>query len=335
MDGNGTVVRDVDAASWASNPFVAAATERFSLVTRGTYFRPLSLPITADRAICLERHRIYSVGKHAGLSTSKALARALEAPGPEIMSGGIVFNGGATHWHFLVDGLGNLRGLAGLGPRRLYVDSEVSDDQIEFLLAFARAAGCDEVRAVVRLSGALFRFTDCVFPCRSEITEAVDWVRSVLGVGARHAPGGASRIFVARNRANSRRLLNQDEIGALLKERFGFETIDPSSMSLQEQRIAFRGAQVIAGPHGAGLANAIFAARPRLLVELYHSTRQQFYGALAEVLGAGYLAVPGESAVETAGARRPDNADYRADAEAVAAALAAALARPAGPHSAG
>ncbi|MGZ5034608.1 MAG: glycosyltransferase family 61 protein [Usitatibacter sp.] len=327
MDGNATVVRDIDGASWASNPFVAAATGRYSLITSGTYFRPLALPITADRAICLERHRIYSLGKHAGLSTSKALAGALEAPAPDPMHDGIVFTGGATHWHYLVDGLGNFRGLAGLGPRRLYVDREVSNDQIEFLLAFARAAGCDGIRAVVRLTAAVYRFTECIFPCRSEITEAVGWVRSVLGVDAPRVPGGARRIFVVRKGTNLRRLVNEDEIGALLKDRFGFETVDPSSMGLQEQRMAFHSAQVIAGPHGAGLANALFAARPRLLVELYHSTQQQFYGSLAQVLGAEYLAVPGESVADTTGARRPDNADYRVDAEAVAAAVAPSVER--------
>lgn len=325
MEWTGTAVTDIGGAAWAANPFVAAARPSYSLVTRGTYFRILKLPITADRAICLERHRMYSVGKYAGLSSSRALADALDVPWPAPMRDGIVFAGAATHWHFLIDGLGTLRGLAGLGPRTVYVDRNFSDGQIEFLLAFARAAGCDEFRAVVRLGGEFFRFDDCVFPCRSEIAEAVDWVRSVLGVARPRPTPGPARLFVVRNRAEVRRLVNQERIGALLKERFGFETVDPAAMSLEEQRIAFGSARVIVGPHGAGLANAIFAARPVLLAELYHSTQQQFYGALAAVLGAAYLPVQGESVAQEALARRPDNADYRVDAQALVAALAPAL----------
>jgi Glycosyltransferase 61 len=324
MEWTGTAVTDVDGASWGSNPFVSAAPARYSAVRRGTYCRTLKLPVTADRTICLERHRMYSAAKYAGLASSKRLADALGAEWPAPLADGIVFTGAATHWHYVVDGLGNFRGLERLGPRTVYVDRDVSDDQIRFLLAFARAAGCDEVRAVVRLAGEFFRFSDCVFPCRGEIDSAVAWVRSVLGVERPHMAQGPQRLFVARNHAAVRHLVNQDEIGELLRQRFGFATVDPSVMSLESQRFAFRDARVIVGPHGAGLVNAMFAARPRLLVELYHSTQQQFYGALAHALGADYLPVRGESTGEAGGefARRPDNADFRIDCDALTAALA-------------
>lgn len=330
MEGNGVTARDIDGAAWAANPFVARATERLSLVTRGTYLRILKLPITADRAICLQRHRLYAPDKYAGVAESREFATALDQPWPELLRGGIVFNGASTHWHFLIDGLGSLRGLSRLGARTLYVDAGVTDDQVAFLVAFARAAGIDDCPAVVRLAGELFRFVDCVFPCRSEITEAVSWVRSVLRVEHSVPVGGPARIFVARGTSGVRRLVNEEEVRALLERDFGFQTVDPHSLTLEGQRDAFGSARVIVGPHGAGLANAIFARAPVAIVELYHSTLQHFFGALSEVLGARYLAVRGEAlAAPSADARqrRPDNADYRVDPEALAAKLASVAQR--------
>lgn len=323
MEGNGVTARDIDSAAWAANPFVARATERLSLVTRGTYLRILKLPITADRAICLDRHLLYSREKYTGVEGS-AFAAALDQPGPELLRGGIVFNGSATHWHYLVDGLGTLRGLSGLGPRTIYVDAAVSGDQIEFLVAFARAAGLDECPAVVRLTGEIFRFADCVFPCRSGITDAVSWVRTVLRVSDPPLEGGAERIFVARGASGVRRLVNEDEVRALLERRYGFETVDPAMLTLEQQRQAFRSARVIVGPHGSGLANAMFAHAPAAIVELYHSTLQRFFGTLSKILGARYVTVRGDAVAPAGdgGQRRPDNADFRVDPEAVVAALA-------------
>lgn len=323
------MVRDIDSAAWAANPCVARATERLSLVTRGTYLRILKLPITADRATCLDRHLLYSREKYTGVDGS-AFAATLDQPWPELLRGGIVFNGSATHWHYLVDGLGTLRGLSGLGSRTIYVDTAVTGDQIEFLVAFARAAGLDDCPAVVRLTGDIFRFGDCVFPCRSDITDSVSWVRSVLRVSDPPLAAGPLRIFVARGSGGVRTLVNEDEVRALLENRYGFETIEPALLTLEQQRQSFRSARVIVGPHGSGLANAMFAHAPAAIVELYHSTLQPFFGTLSELLGARYVTVRGNAAApaDDSSQRRPDNADFRVDPEAVVAALAR-LAQPA------
>jgi capsular polysaccharide biosynthesis protein len=41
-------------------------------------------------------------------------------------------------------------------------------------------------------------------------------------------------------------------------ERHGFEIITPGDMSVEEQIAAFRNAEIIVGPHGAGLANLVY-----------------------------------------------------------------------------
>jgi hypothetical protein len=318
-------IHDVDAATWARSRFVAAAAQRYSILAAGTYDRVLKLPIGREGEICLARHRIYGESKYSRLAASPVHAAALVHPSLGAIQNAIVFNGAASHWHYLLDGIASLRGLAGLGPRALYVDQDLSDEQIRFLLACAREAGCDEFRAVVRVGGPFFHVEDCVFACRSELSDNAAYLRELWRLDAAPLADAPRRLFVLRTGTDVRRLENQDEIAAALAQRLGFVAVDPAAHPLEAQRRMFQGAEILVGAHGAGLANALFAHRPKLLVELYHATQQPFYSALAEALDARHLGLRGESVVDTAGARRPDNAPYRIDAASVVAALEAAL----------
>ena len=76
------------------------------------------------------------------------------------------------------------------------------------------------------------------------------------------------RVFVSRADARKRRLLNEDEVFARL-ERFGFERVMPGRLPLADQVALFSGAQIIAGPHGAGLTNLIFMPEGGAVVEVF------------------------------------------------------------------
>jgi capsular polysaccharide biosynthesis protein len=77
---------------------------------------------------------------------------------------------------------------------------------------------------------------------------------------------------------------------AVLQER-GFESHVLEDYSFGRQMKLFMEADVIAGPHGAGLANMLFAENP-LVVELFPETvlKPQFY-FLASILGFEYEAI--------------------------------------------
>jgi capsular polysaccharide biosynthesis protein len=66
------------------------------------------------------------------------------------------------------------------------------------------------------------------------------------------------RLYVSRANARFRRVLNENELLPILAEA-EFEVVRNEEMSVAEQQKLFRGARVIAGPHGAGLTNAVYA----------------------------------------------------------------------------
>jgi hypothetical protein len=238
----------------------------------------------------------------------------------------VFFAGFATYWHFLVDGLGLLRPVTD-APRNLYVDDAISDAQLEFVRQFAHAAGFPEFKGVARLRASAYEVRNGAFFCRARMSQRIAWIRSTLRIDASApVPTSERRLFVLRNNAATRRLLNQDRVAALVQRRFGFEPIDPSMLTPWQQAMAFRGASVVMGPHGAGLANLMFAVRPAMLVELFHSVERLFFHSLCHTLDAFHLAIAGRPAGLEAS--RTDDTDYVVDEEAVTRALEHHLAQP-------
>jgi capsular polysaccharide biosynthesis protein len=78
------------------------------------------------------------------------------------------------------------------------------------------------------------------------------------------------RIYIGRKDARWRRLLNEAEIVEVLR-RFGFETVDPGAMSLDEQIELGASAQIIVGAFGAGLNLLLFAREGTPVVELKYN----------------------------------------------------------------
>ncbi|MDO7834660.1 glycosyltransferase 61 family protein [Sphingobium sp. HBC34] len=74
-------------------------------------------------------------------------------------------------------------------------------------------------------------------------------------------------VYVSRTDAHRRPLRNEIALQAALAER-GFAICVLSQMPLWEQAALFHGAELIVGPHGAGLANMVFARPGTHVVEL-------------------------------------------------------------------
>ena len=76
-------------------------------------------------------------------------------------------------------------------------------------------------------------------------------------------------VYVTRGpSANNRSIVNEPEVAELLAAR-GFAAIDPGAMPVVEQIRAFATAEVIVAPHGAALANLMFASPGAAVVELF------------------------------------------------------------------
>ena len=78
----------------------------------------------------------------------------------------------------------------------------------------------------------------------------------------------ADKIYISREKAKNRRLVNETEVSQLLNK-FGFTTVFLEEMSFLEQVAIFANAKVIVAPHGSGLTNLAFCSPNAKVVELF------------------------------------------------------------------
>lgn len=101
----------------------------------------------------------------------------------------------------------------------------------------------------------------------------------------------AERIYVTRAGA-SRSLANETAISAALF-RLGFLAVDPGSLSIAQQMTLFRGASIIVGSHGAGLANLAWCAPRSAVIEIHRQERpNDCYARLSHLAGLDYVPIP-------------------------------------------
>ena len=76
----------------------------------------------------------------------------------------------------------------------------------------------------------------------------------------------------------------------------GFQSLHCEDMDFDEQAAAFRQAEVVVAPHGAGLANLLFCRPGTKVLEIFPaSLLRTCYWSLAEALGLDYAYVFGEA----------------------------------------
>lgn len=141
-------------------------------------------------------------------------------------------------------------------------------------------------------------------------------------LAARLVPGTRSRrdrrLFVSRASASRRRLVNEDEIAAVAAG-FGFETVHPERLTLAEQIALFSEAELVAGPHGAGLTNLVWSDTAGLIELLPEAPGLNHYKMICQLLDRPYSPVAGEC-VGPAG-DWPGAADFHVPAARMAEAL--------------
>lgn len=138
---------------------------------------------------------------------------------------------------------------------------------------------------VVSWDGDIAQIDSLVVPSFPDPTaEECRWLRD------RMCSGGdfdrENRIFVSRTDASVRQIANMEEIAPIL-EKFGFSEYVLSELSVSEQINLFANAEIVVGPHGAGLANIIYS-RDIELTELFGDKKLASYGRIASLLGHSY-----------------------------------------------
>lgn len=113
--------------------------------------------------------------------------------------------------------------------------------------------------------------------------------------GVRRAPQPSRRIYISRERAARRRLLNESEVWPIFAAA-GFEKVLMEDLSFARQVDLMRETAVLAAPHGAGLTNMLFCPEGAAVLEIADLgfPNPNFY-ALASALGHRYAIVDARS----------------------------------------
>lgn len=102
---------------------------------------------------------------------------------------------------------------------------------------------------------------------------------------------GTDKIYISRQKAEVRKLLNEEEAIVVLKK-YGFTTVNMEDYSWQEQVQIMKNVRYLVAPHGAGLTNMIFIQNKACILELLpvrlNNTVNYCYFNLASALGHGY-----------------------------------------------
>lgn len=122
-----------------------------------------------------------------------------------------------------------------------------------------------------------------------EVTrESLKWLRSKM-MKPEDLPTAAERglrLYISRRDVGKRRVLNEEELEPMLQEH-GFEIIIPSEHSLEEQIRLFRRAEMVIGPHGAGLTNLVWGDDLKV-IELFGEEIRFHYTHICRLLGFRY-----------------------------------------------
>lgn len=104
------------------------------------------------------------------------------------------------------------------------------------------------------------------------------------------------RLFVSRQDTKHRQLFNEDEIYEYLRANYGFERVLMTNLSISQQAVLFNQADIIVGPHGAGLTNITFGRSGQLLIEFISPKHiNSFFYRISDILGIIHGCILGES----------------------------------------
>jgi capsular polysaccharide biosynthesis protein len=167
-----------------------------------------------------------------------------------------------------------------------------------------------------RIGNGTYALSDVIFPIRP-VTSLIahvsrnlilPFVLNEMAVADPVRQLGPLKLFVRREfAANGRNLSNQAEVERWFVDK-GYMSINPGTMSMEEQVILFSRATHIAGVEGAALTNILFAvnAVQILMMASPNTASENFFPVLAKNYPAAFHTLQGDVAAAARGKRSAD-----------------------------
>lgn len=226
--------------------------------------------ITGDDRLLLEASRSWI---HANLDHKiffePKLPKVTKMPGSALVLGQFFYECSGNYYHFLIDTLPRLELLRRSGLNLQDFDHILMHPP---KTAFEREGlerfGIDPQK--IRALGAQEHLEFDQLTVTSNFWRFGPWVTDFLKqefLTGRPTQRPYRRLYVTRQGASTRRVVNEAAFVNLLSA-YGFETLDPADYTLQEQALLFSEAEVVVGPHGAGLSNIAFCQPGTRVLEI-------------------------------------------------------------------
>jgi len=192
-----------------------------------------------------------------------------------------------NYYHWMVETVPKIRYLRAFEAKQEPVTLLIPDDAPPFVDETLDLLGWPDSR-VKRAEHKSYRVSELVVPSFPDRRPAdFGWLREeILESAPDHVSGSGNNVYVSRANGIERRVVNEDEVMDALSE-FGFERYLLEERSLAENARLFADADVIVGPHGAGLTDIVFAGNATL-VELFGDKVKQPYKLLSGAAGVNY-----------------------------------------------
>ncbi|MGL6210510.1 MAG: glycosyltransferase family 61 protein [Paracoccaceae bacterium] len=208
-----------------------------------------------------------------------------------------VVEGSAVYTHWLLDTFPRLLLLADAGVDLASIDTFLfATTGTRFHQATLAALGIPREKWRSRQHlGPFVRVTDrfihvsaprTAFACDPRI---YDTVRSFFA-GTTPPAKPYRRLFVTRRNAGRRKMLNEEAVIALLTP-LGFEVVAFEDHSIPDTARMIAEATHLIAPHGAGLANLVFASPGLRVLELFNAHLSPEYGRICSQLGLEHHAM--------------------------------------------
>ena len=172
-----------------------------------------------------------------------------------------------AYFHWLVECLPRL---ALLDPYLDAIDGFFVPERMEpALIQSLEAFGISESRLIRQTNASHFAPEHLLVPAYCAGRNVPAWVSEFLRtrVLPNTRPTKRRRIYVSRADAGKRRVVNERELLPVL-DRHEIELCRPSELTFAEQAALFDAADLVVGPHGAGLTNALFCRPGAKMLEL-------------------------------------------------------------------
>ncbi|HEY1962941.1 MAG TPA: glycosyltransferase family 61 protein [Rhizomicrobium sp.] len=124
--------------------------------------------------------------------------------------------------------------------------------------------------------------------------ETAAFIRELVIAGYGIEPAAPHRrLYINRSDTRKRRIVNEAEIWPSFEAR-GFESIAAARFSFRDQVALFAEAEMVAGPHGAGFSNLLFAPAGTKVLEISNLEKvKDTYFLLTKALGQHHVPVVG------------------------------------------